>query len=71
MISNSQSFISQILKVVSRLGKKLFSFSPLGFEIQKDYNINSETLNFKLQSFRAFQRVKVHHSQVSDGEVNF
>ena len=36
------------------LGKKLFSFSPLGFEIQNDYD--SETSEFKLHSFRAFQR---------------
>ena len=46
--------VSQILKVVSPLGKKLFSFSPLGLEIQKDYD--SEISEFKLQSFRAFQR---------------
>ena len=51
---NSKSFIPQILKAVSPLGKKLMYFSPLGFEIQKNYD--SGTSEFKLHSFRAFQR---------------
>ena len=56
MIKNSKSFIAQILKVVSPLGKKLIFFSLLGFEIQKNYD--SETSKFKLHSFRAFQLYK-------------
>ena len=52
MIRN-KSFIAQILKVVSPLGEKLIFSSPLGVEIQKNYD--SETLEFKLHSFRAFQ----------------
>ena len=36
------------------LRKKFIFFSPLGFEIQK--NLYTETLAFKLHSFRAFQR---------------
>ena len=35
-------------------GKKHFSFSHQGFEIQKDYD--SETSEFKLHSFRAFRQ---------------
>ena len=54
VISNGKSLIPQILKVVSSLGEKLFYFSPLGFLIQKNYD--SETSEFKLHSFRAFQR---------------
>ena len=54
VISNSKSFIPQILKVVSPLGKKLIYFSHLGFMIQK--NFDSEASEFKLHSFRAFQR---------------
>ena len=47
-------FIPQILKVVSHCEKKLIYFSLLGFVIQKSYD--SETSEFKLHSFRAFQR---------------
>ena len=54
MIRNGKSFIAQILKVVSPLGKRLIFFSPLEFKIKKNYD--SETLDFKLHSFRAFQR---------------
>ena len=54
VISNGKSFIPQILKVVSPLGEKLINFSPLGFVIQKNYD--SETSEFKLHSFRAFQQ---------------
>ena len=53
VISKSKSFIPQILKVVSPLGKKLIYFSPLGFVIQKNYD--SETSEFNFHSFRAFQ----------------
>ena len=35
------------------LGKKLIFFSSIGFEIQNNYG--SETLEFELHSFRAFQ----------------
>ena len=34
-------------------GKKLIYFGPMGFVIQKNYD--SETPEFKLHSFRAFQ----------------
>ena len=44
--------MAQILKVVSPLGEKAHIF--LGFEIQRNYD--SETLEFKLHSFRAFQQ---------------
>ena len=54
MISESKSFIPQILKVVIPLTKKLIFFNHLGFEIQKNYD--SETLAFKFDSFRVFQR---------------
>ena len=54
VISNRKSFIPQISKFVSFLGEKLIYSSPLGFEIQKNYD--SETSQFKLHSFRAFQR---------------
>ena len=54
VISSSKSFIPRILKVVSPLRKTLIHFSPLGFEIQKNYD--SETSEFKFHSFRAFQR---------------
>ena len=57
VISNSKNFIPQILKVVSPLGKNLIYFSPLGFVIQK--NCDSETSEFKLHSFRAFQRYQI------------
>ena len=55
MIRNGKSFIPQIFKVVSPLGKKehIF-FSPLEFKIQNNYD--SETLELKLHSFRALQR---------------
>ena len=53
VIRNRKSFIPQILKFVSPLGKKFIYFSPLGFEIQKNYD--SETSEFKLHSFRTFQ----------------
>ena len=49
-----KSFIPQILKVVKPLGKKLIYFSHWGFVIQKNYD--SETSEYKLHSFRAFQR---------------
>ena len=54
VISNSKSFVPQILKVVSPFGKKLIYFSPLGSVIQIDYD--SETSEFKLHSFRVFER---------------
>ena len=41
VISDSKSFIRQILKVERPLGKKLIHFSPVGFVIQKIYD--SET----------------------------
>ena len=53
-ISNSKSFIPQILKVVGPLRKKLIYFSSLEFLIQKNYD--SETSEFKHHSFRAFQQ---------------
>ena len=43
VIRNSKRFSPQILKVVSPLGKKLIFFSPLGFEIQKNYDPESFT----------------------------
>ena len=46
--SNRRSFIAQILKVVSSLGKKAH------LKIQKNYD--SETSEFRLHSFRAFQQ---------------
>ena len=49
-----KSFIPEILKLVSLLGKKLIYFSPLGFEIQKKYD--SESSEFELNSFNASQR---------------
>ena len=54
IIEQYPEFISQILKAVKSLGKKLIYSSPLGFVIQKNYD--SETSEFKLHSFRAFQR---------------
>ena len=60
MISNSQRFICEILKVAGQLGKKLFSFGPLRFKIQKDYD--SETSEFKIHSFRVFQRYLTYKS---------
>ena len=54
VISNSKSFIPQILKAVCPLGIKLIYYSPLGFVIQKNYD--SETSEFNLNSFSAFQR---------------
>ena len=45
VISDSQSIISQILKVVGPKGKKIIFFSPLGFEIQK--NNDYQTSEFK------------------------
>ena len=54
VMSNSKSFIPQILKVVYPLGEKLIYYSSLGFVIQK--NCDSETSDFKLSLFRAFQR---------------
>ena len=54
MTKTSKRFIGQILKVVSTLGKKVIFFSPLGFEIQRNYD--SETLEFKLHSFRVSQQ---------------
>ena len=36
VISNNQSLISQILKVVGPLGEKFKFFSPLGFKIQSN-----------------------------------
>ena len=50
---SSKSFIAQIWKFVSPWGKKLIFFSSIGFEIQNNYG--SETLEFELHSFRAFQ----------------
>ena len=58
--SNSRSFIPQILKVVSPLGKKLIYFSPLGFVIQKNYD--SEMSGFKPHSFRAFEQHQFFNS---------
>ena len=54
VISNSKSFLPQILKVVSPLGEKLIYFSPLAFVIRKNHDF--ETSEFKLCSFRAFQQ---------------
>ena len=54
VISCSKSFIPQVLKVASSLGKKLIYFSSLGFVIWKNYD--SKTSELKLHSFRAFQR---------------
>ena len=54
VISNSHSFIPQILKVVVPLQRKTTFFSPLVFETQK--NTDYQTSKFKLHSFRAFQR---------------
>ena len=54
VISKSKSVISQILKVVRALGKELIYFSLLGSVIQKNHD--SETSEYKLYSFRAFQR---------------
>ena len=53
VIWTSKSFITQIWKFVSPLGKKLIFFSSIGFEIQSNYG--PETLEFELHSFRAFQ----------------
>ena len=49
VIRSSKSFIPQILKVLSPLEKKTNIFSPLGFEIQKNYG--SEAIEFKRHSF--------------------
>ena len=49
MISNSLSFISGILRIVSPLGKKFIFCSLLRFEIRKNYDF--QTLRFKLHSF--------------------
>ena len=55
MIRNSKSFIAQILKALTPLGKSSY-FGPLGFEIQLEKNYDIATLEFKLHSFRGFQR---------------
>ena len=49
--SNYQSFIPQILRVVG-LGKKFEFFSPLGFKIQSNFDL--QTTKVKLESVRAF-----------------
>ena len=58
-ISNKENLhilfiISQILRVVGPLGKKLIVFSLLRFEIQKHYDF--QTLKFKFHSFIPCQR---------------
>ena len=54
VISNSQSFISQILKVVGPFEEKFEFFSPLGFKIRR--NSDLETTKIKLHSVRALKR---------------
>ena len=54
VISNNQSFISQILKVVGPLGEKLEFFSPLGFKIKSNFDL--ETTKLKLHSVRALKQ---------------
>ena len=62
VISNSKDFITQIFKVVSPLG---IYFSSLGFVLQK--NCGSETPEFKLHSFRAFQRYPTDKNPTDGG----
>ena len=49
-ISNNQSSISIVLKVVDLLGEKLDFFSPLEFEIQRDSDLEtSKTSSTQLE----------------------
>ena len=54
VISNNQSFISQILRVVGPLGEKCEFFSPLGFKLQSNFDL--ETTKIKLHLVRALKR---------------
>ena len=54
LIGNFQSFTSDFFGVVGSLGENLDSFSPLGFDIQR--NSDHETPKFGLYSVRALKR---------------
>ena len=54
VISNSKSFIFQILKVVGPLGGNFDFFSPSGFEFESDFDYNTSKMKF--QSFRVLKR---------------
>ena len=51
VISNNQSFIFQVLKVVDPLGEVFDSFNPLGSDIESDSDLETSTV--KLHSARA------------------
>ena len=48
VISNNQSLVSQILRVIDPLGEKFDFFSPLGFDTERDSDL--ETSEFKFHS---------------------
>ena len=54
VISNNQSFISQILKVAGPLEEKFEFFSLLGLKIQRNFDL--ETTKIKFHSVRALKR---------------
>ena len=63
VINNSKSFIPQILKIVSSLGEKLIYFSPLGFVMEQNCDSKTFLKEFKLNSFRAYQRYLIDKIQ--------
>ena len=54
VICNYQSFISQISKVAGPLGEKFEVLSPLGFQIQRNFDL--ETTKVKFHSVGALKR---------------
>ena len=54
VISNDQSFISLVSKIVDSLGENLGFLIPLGFDIQRDSDL--ETSKIKHHSIRASKR---------------
>ena len=53
-MSNEKSLISQVLRVISPLGEMFSFLSPLGLDIERDYD--PETSKIKLHMLRALRR---------------